>query len=125
MKWRQRHGRECGDLYGMLPLIQGMPVATTDHIDRNPDKDILRGRVGFVHSWVLQKEEQSIWENGVRCLHNLPVAVFVKFPEATWVLDGLIEFGLYPTTPRFGKWYLDSGRNYPVLKIRRRQNQTL
>ena len=121
VKWLQCHDRECGDLYGMLPLIQGMPVATTDHIDRSPDKAILRGRVGLVHSWVLQKEEQSIWESGVRCLHNLPVAVFVEFPGATWALDGLNEPGLYPISPRFGKRYLDSGRNYPILKIKRCQ----
>ena len=38
IKWLQRHDRECGDLYGMLPLIHGMPVATTDHIDRSPEK---------------------------------------------------------------------------------------
>merc|ERR1711994_1036769 len=53
IKWLQRHDRECGDLYGCLPLIHGMPVATADHIDRSPDKTILRGRIGYVHSWVL------------------------------------------------------------------------
>ena len=36
--WLSRHDRACGDLYGMLPLIEGLPVALTDHIDRSPDK---------------------------------------------------------------------------------------
>ena len=121
IKWLQRHDRECGDLYGCLPLIHGMPVATTDHIDRSPDKAILRGRIGYVDSWVLHAEEESSWDNGVRCLHNLPPAVFVKYPGATWVLPGLSEPGLYPITPRISKWYLDSGRNYPMLRISRRQ----
>ena len=48
IKWLQRHDRECGDLYGMLPLMHGMPVALTDHIDRNPEKQLLRGEIGFV-----------------------------------------------------------------------------
>ena len=60
----QRHDRESGDLYGMLPLIKGMPVAMTDHIDRNIDKRILRGRVVYVHSWVLADEEKRVFENG-------------------------------------------------------------
>ena len=67
IKWLQRHDRECGDVYGMLPLIHGMPVATTDHIDRSPEKAILRGRVGFIHSWVLHKDEQPTWDHGIRC----------------------------------------------------------
>ena len=37
------------------------------------------------------------------------------------MLPGLSEPGLYPITPRISKWYLDSGRNYPMLRISRRQ----
>ena len=35
LQWLKRHDRDCGDLYGMLPLTPGMPVALTDHVDRN------------------------------------------------------------------------------------------
>ena len=72
IKWLQRHDRESGDLYGMLPLIENMPVALTDHIDRNPEKRLLRGRVGFVHSWVLDDKETGVMENGVQRLQFLP-----------------------------------------------------
>ena len=68
VKWLQRHDRECGDLYGMLPLIHNMPVALTDHIDRSPDKQLLRGRIGHVHSWVLHKDEDTKVEDGVQRL---------------------------------------------------------
>ena len=45
MHWLKRHDRESGDLYGILPLIKGMPVAMTDHIDRSVDKtDLARAR---------------------------------------------------------------------------------
>ena len=37
LEWLKRHDRDCGDLYGMLPLAQGMPVVLADHIDRNPE----------------------------------------------------------------------------------------
>ena len=77
--WLQRHDRESGDLYGMLPLIQGMPLALTDHIDRNPEKQLLRGKIGYLHSWVLADDEKSTVVDGERILEKLPTAVFLKF----------------------------------------------
>ena len=53
--WLQRRGKECGDLYGVLLLVHGMPVALTDHIDRNPQKQLLRGKIGHIHSWITEK----------------------------------------------------------------------
>eukprot|EP00959_Pyramimonas_sp_CCMP1952_P327490 6855750-Pyramimonas_sp.AAC.1 len=44
MAWLQRHDKESGDLYGFLPVAEGMPVSLTDHIDRSEDKYLLRGR---------------------------------------------------------------------------------
>ena len=89
LAWLKRHDRETGDLYGMLPLIHGMPVALTDHLDRNPDKQLLRGKIGKLHSWVLHPEEKSQFHNGVRILDKLPKAIFVKFDNAEWTLPGL------------------------------------
>lgn len=37
-EWLHRHDKESGELYGMLPLVKGMPMALTDHIDRSPGK---------------------------------------------------------------------------------------
>eukprot|EP00438_Fugacium_kawagutii_P001459 Skav211876 [mRNA] locus=scaffold1431:374175:389938:+ [translate_table: standard] len=48
--WLQRHDQDCGSLYGVLPLCLGMPVAATDHLDRN--RGILRGCAGEVVGWV-------------------------------------------------------------------------
>ena len=76
VEFLSRHDRESGSLYGILPLIKGMPVAMTDHIDRSIDKRILRGRVGCVHSWILDRTEESSFHNGKRILQKLP-EVFV------------------------------------------------
>ena len=61
LSWLQRHDRESGDLYGVLQLVKDMPVALTDHIDRSSDKQLLRGRIGLVHSWVLDDKETSVF----------------------------------------------------------------
>ena len=127
VSWLNRHDRESGDLYGILPLMKGLPVAMTDHIDRSSDKRILRGRVGTVHSWVLADDESSVFENGKRILKKLPKVVYVQFTEddgktpCKWKLPGIEKPGVYPIVPVRREWYLDKGRKYPVLRIRRRQ----
>ena len=107
--------------------MKGLPVAMSDHIDRSSDKRILRGRVGTVDSWVLADDEKSVFENGKRILRKLPKVVYVQFTEddgktpCKWQIPGIEKPGVYPIVPIRKEWYLDKGRNYPVLKIRRRQ----
>ena len=45
LAWLQRHDRESGDLYGMLPLIIGAPYALTDHVDRLQKNSSSEGRL--------------------------------------------------------------------------------
>ena len=118
--WLKRHDRESGDLYGMLPLVHGMPVALTDHLDRSPDKALLRGSIGKIHSWTVPRDEPSKMEQGERVLSKQPV-VFVKFEGATWKLDGMSEAGLYPVRPIKKSWFLDPNRPHPQLRIKRQQ----
>ncbi len=121
VSWLSRHDRECGDLYGMVPLIEGLPVALTDHLDRSPDKQLLRGKIGRIHSWKVANTEDSVWEEDVRILHELPAVVYVKFENCKWHLEGTPEPGIYPIECVSRTWYLDKGRKYPQLAIKRRQ----
>lgn len=41
--WRSRHDRQCGDLLGMLPLVSGMRMLLTDHMDRDEGYLMLKG----------------------------------------------------------------------------------
>ena len=84
-RWLTRHDRDCNGLYGMLPLAKGMPVVLTDHYDRNPKVNLLRGRIGYIDSWVLDDRETSIFEEGRRLLQFPPKAIFVQYYR--WVLE--------------------------------------
>ena len=126
LEWLKRHDRESGDLYGVLPLMKGMPVAMTDHINRSIDKRVLKERVGHIHSWELDKDETSTLSNGKRRLTRLPKVVFVKFlakdgEDLKWTLPGQSEPGVYLIVPMKKDWYLDKGRLHPVFHIKRRQ----
>jgi len=54
LSWLSRHDKDCGGLYGMLPLVKGMPVALTSHIDRSK-KALLRGTQGKLVGWKLHE----------------------------------------------------------------------
>jgi len=105
----------------MVPLIEGMPVALTDHLDRSPDKQLLRGKIGTIHSWKVDDTESSVWEDDVRILEEFPEVVYVQFANSSWQIEGAPGPGIYPITKVKRNWHLDKGRQYPQLAIQREQ----
>ena len=128
-----RHDRDCGSLYGTLPLAKGMPVVLTDHYDRNPRINLLRGRIGYVDSWVLDEREDSSFEDGRRLLRYAPKVVFVRYYQwvleddrwvqrpCSWQLEGTSGRGIYPIKPWARSWFLDQNREFPKLGVKRYQ----
>ena len=43
----------------MVTLIEDMPVTLTNHRNRSPDEQLLRGKVGTIHPWVVADAETS------------------------------------------------------------------
>eukprot|EP00973_Karenia_brevis_P006518 886984-Karenia_brevis.AAC.1 len=67
-----------------------MPVSLVDHLDRSPDKQILRGKVGNIHSWVPDEDEQSeILQGKTRGLSHVPQVVVVDFMTQDWQVGDL------------------------------------
>ena len=71
LEWLQRHDQESGKLYGMLPLFVGLLVTLTDHLDRNPAKNLLRGRKGRVVAWELDERENQCRKTKVMLFCNI------------------------------------------------------
>ena len=118
LQWLQRHDKECGGLYGVLPLCVGMPVRATDHLDRK--RGILKGTKGLVVGWSEIADETPAPE-GVVC-NALPAVVYVKFETATsWQIPGMPDSNVYPVGPCRRVWYLDWQRKSPKLRVSRTQ----
>ena len=114
LQWLQRHDKECGGLYGVLPLCVGMPVRATDHLDRK--RGILKGTKGHVVGWSEIADETPAPE-GVVC-NALPAVVYVKFETATsWQIPGMPDSNVYPVGPCRRVWYLDRQRKSPKLRV--------
>ena len=106
----------------MLLLAKGMLVALTDHIDRNPQKNLLRGRIGYIDSWVVRDDEHSVYEDGVRVLQHMVTMVLVQYKEwvendhgeleyvpCSWTIDGVGRPGIDQSFHRHapGVWISD------------------
>ena len=124
-KWLQKHDKACGDLYGMLPLVIGMPVALSNHQDRS-SKNLLRGTDGVLVGWKCHPDEPQ-HSGGTRVLKHFPT-VYVRFPNANWTLEGLDDQdpdnrGVYALTSMKAAWHLVPAHNNKpaMLKIMRQQ----
>jgi hypothetical protein len=116
--WLQRHDKECGGLYGVLPLCVGMPVRATDHLDRK--RGILKGTKGHVVGWSKITNETPAPE-GVVC-NKLPAVVYVQFQTTTtWQIQGVPDANVYPVSTCRRVWYLDRQRRSPKLRVARTQ----
>ena len=78
----------------MVPLVQGMPVALTDHVDRSLGKQLLRGKFGTFHLWVLDEKDSSVLENGEQIFQTSAQGRDGKvsrsrWQEGLWALPGL------------------------------------
>ena len=100
----------------------------TDHVDRNPEKMLLRGRIGYIRSWELAEDESSAAHGPRRVLEKLPRAVYVQFYDEVkgelvvpkWRV-GALDPGVYPIVPIRSEWFLDKGRAHPMLSVKRQQ----
>ena len=118
-EWLQRHDRQCGDLQGMLPLVEGMPMVLVNHLDRTPGKRMLKGTKVILHSIQLHEEDERASKGqAVYILHHLPVCVYVQKPGAEWTVGDCKEKGVYPLKVKHAKWFLDSGRPHPKSQAR-------
>ena len=121
LSWLKRHDKECGNLYGILPLCLGLPVAATDHLDRRPK--ILRGCRGYVVGWTAEPtlSQGQVAKDNAIIWNTLPSVVYVSFQtEQTWQI-GSLPPNVLPIAPVRSTWFLDAGRAKPQLAISRRQ----
>ena len=104
LSWLQRHDQDTGNITSLLPLAVGMPIRLTDNVDRN--RQLYRGRRGFLHAWTLHPESTTLETNGEMLIDRLPLVIYVIFPEADWHI-GELPRGVYPITPRSRTWQVN------------------
>ena len=55
MNWLQFHDQKTGGIMGLCPLVKGLPVRLTDHVDR--DLGLYKQTKCTVHGWSLNLNE--------------------------------------------------------------------
>jgi len=128
VSWLSRHDKSCGGLFGMLPLVRGMPVFLTNHTDRS-EKALLRGCTGTLLDWELNEHEPHVPHDKDHFLSYLPKCIYVQFYEedgdgkrvpANWSVGGMPP-GVYCIAPNTEHWYLDAKASFSHMRIKRQQ----
>ena len=131
--WLSRHDRDCAGLYGTLPLAKDLPMMLTEHIDQNPEHNLLKGRIYYLKRWALDDREDSEYSDNARHLRYPPKVAHMEFWEwvdedgtkveklCSWIIDGVDEPGVYPIKPVAREWFLDQRRANPKLSVKRWQ----
>ena len=125
-RWLRLHDRNCGGLYGMLPLIRGMPVCLTGHVDRS-EKALLKGRSGILLGWQNDEREPAHARGKDHYLLYAPKVLYVQFnlseSEPQWSLKGFAHQkkhpGVYALARTSEAWYVDSFNAKPNFGVRR------
>ena len=121
--WLQQHHQKAGGLYGMVPLVRGMPVHLTQHVDRS-DKALLKQRVGTLVGWELHEEENAPPHDRDHRLQYQPTCVYVQFYDydaqgnatpCKWVVGELAP-GVYPVKVDRQDWYVNDDRQNRVAR---------
>ena len=61
LEFLQHHDRECADLPGLVPLVVGLPVTLSEHVDR--EKGLLRGGLCTIVGWRVAADEMAVPSN--------------------------------------------------------------
>ena len=115
VRWLQYHSRKCEGLWGMLPLVVGMRVALTDHLDRS-EKCLLKGTSGTLLGWELNPCEPPHPDTGDVCLRYPVQCIIVQFGGCVWKLPGMTAVGTYPIKKSTKSWHLNGDRKLPVSR---------
>ena len=58
-RWLSFHDQKTGGIMGMLPLIKGLPVRLSDHVDR--DMGLYKNTKCTIHGWSLNNNEAPLF----------------------------------------------------------------
>ena len=74
LAWLRRHDQHTSNLTSLLPLVTGLPIRLTDCVDR--ERQLYRGRRGFIYVWTSHEECQSTDVGGEFLLDRMPLRFY-------------------------------------------------
>ena len=72
-RWLEAHDQKTGGIMGLLPLVRGLPVRLTDHVDRG--LGLFKKSKCTIHGWTLHENEATCLFSRARLI----AAVFYYF----------------------------------------------
>ena len=103
----QYHDQRTGGIPGLLPLYLGLRVRVTEKIAKGSKLTILKHESCEVVGWDLHVADRISERGGERLLQYLPYIIYLKFPDATWIVDKRLGPGVFPMSLVTRKWIVN------------------
>ena len=96
---------------GLQPLVRNMPlrITVTDH--RRKEKRLFKNSRCHLHGWELHPVDEERFKNNTEfqfVLQHMPLHLYLKFEEATWVEHPELGAGVARIKPTYVIWFLDA-----------------
>ena len=114
-RWLEFHDQKTGGIMGLLPLIKGLPVRLTDHIDRN--LGLYKQTKCTIHGWTLNINEASAKDDLERVLDFQPDMIYLKFENAKWRVHGDLEQGVFPMKVTGKVWNISENTKMKAKRL--------
>ena len=109
-RWLEFHDQKTGGIMGLLPLIKGLPVRLTDHIDRN--LGLYKQTKCTIHGWTLNvNEARTLLVARTHLIHRM--CLFCATRECCFcfwfkrIVDGICHLSIAARGPKsIASWYV-------------------
>ena len=95
---------------GLQPLVRDMPLRLTETDYRRKDKRLFRNSRCRLFGWKLHPVDQERLDNHTTrefVLQHMPICLYLRFPDATWVENEKLGAGIAEIKPQYVTWSLD------------------
>ena len=93
-RFLQFHDQQTAGLPGLNIIYKGMKARVTEKLVKNEDMTILKHQSCIIVGWNPHPADCLTKKGCERFLSNLPVCIYCKFQDASWVVDERLGVGV-------------------------------
>ena len=115
-RFLQFHDQQTAGIPGLNILYEGMRARVTEKLVKHKGLTILKHSPCTVIGWDLHPASRLRQDGAERLLEYMPLCIYIKFPDTTWVVDKRLGPGVWPLFPVERTWVLSAAQGTKIKR---------